>query len=600
MVKPFAASLLLIASFAVSAICLGQDSIPKEKGSLAALVERVSENLTPRDSDKFRVPTAGQLKAWKFVVESLYANRPDDAAKMIKQLSFPYVLKRFTESSNGRDYFVLEESAPYQAGWGFYVFDLATPSNLVLQAPHPRFDSNTEHQTIDAFLQSRAAVFMLAGAHRRANKQTTPCTEPKSSDPDATYPVSDVAHAVATPFHAIHEAVVKAKPGSVAVQLHGMAERDVCPNAFISSGSATVTTNSKKLLSCLTKAGVEAQIYDGKTSCPLTALSNVQGRYSNGETADPCTKGVSLSPEPGAFIHIEQESSIRKSREAWQGVIAGLKCAFPATDAAPSVARKSFVFESQGNPPVTVFYAAPAQVNDKTKVIMVMAGRQRNADEYLDSWVAWAAKNNYLVLAPRFDEENWPEPLGYNFGNIATGREANNTPNPKPKWAFTVIEQMFENAKQRFAIKAKQYDLFGHSAGGQFVHRFMLYTPDNKVRIVIAANPGFYTLPDMQTMFPYGVKNSPFAIHESDLKAWTKRELILMRGTADVERTESLRQTPQADAQGKTRFERAGFMYQQVKKFEPKSKWVLIDVPGVAHDQKGMAEAAQRFLETRN
>lgn len=262
------------------------------------------------------------------------------------------------------------------------------------------------------------------------------------------------------------------------------------------------------------------------------------------------------------------------------------------------MARKNFVFESPGNPPIKVFYAEPAAINMKTSVVVVMAGRQRNADEYLDPWVEWGAENNCLVLSPQFDEANWPEPLGYNFGNIATGREANNTPNPRAKWAFTVIEQLFENAKQKFSVKANKYLLFGHSAGGQFVHRFMLFMPDNKVSLAIAANPGFYTLPDPQVIFPYGLKNLPVPVAPKDVKKWTGGDLILLRGTADVERTENLRQTPEADAQGKNRFERAGFMFVQVKKIDPSSKWRLYDVPGVAHDQKGMAAAAQRLLDS--
>ena len=70
-----------------------------------------------------------------------------------------------------------------------------------------------------------------------------------------------------------------------------------------------------------------------------------------------------------------------------------------------------------------------------------------------------------------------------------------------------------------------------------------------------------------------------------------------MRGTADVERTESLRQTPEADAQGKNRFERAAFMFNKVKALNPKTTWQMFEVPNVAHDQKGMALAAQKFLE---
>jgi len=271
-----------------------------------------------------------------------------------------------------------------------------------------------------------------------------------------------------------------------------------------------------------------------------------------------------------------------------------------ATAEAPtSLGQASFDFTSPGNPPIKVFYKIPPRITKDTKMLIVMAGRQRNAEEYLMSWVEWADKNNYVVLSPLFDDTNWPEPLGYNFGNIATGREASNTSNPRSKWAFTVIEQLFDEGRKKFGVRADRYDLFGHSAGGQFVHRFMLYNPDNRVRTAIAGNPGFYTLPDTTAVFPYGVKNSPHPITEKQIRAWTDRELILMRGTADVERTENLRQSLEADAQGKNRFERAAYMFARVKELNPKAPWKLIDVPGVAHDQKGMALAAQKVLETR-
>lgn len=257
----------------------------------------------------------------------------------------------------------------------------------------------------------------------------------------------------------------------------------------------------------------------------------------------------------------------------------------------------SFNFKSSENPDVKVFYSAPPNISSKTKVLFVMSGRQRDADKYLESWIDWGQKNDYLVLAPLFDSTNWVEPLGYNFGNIASGKETDNTPNPKSKWAFTLIEQMFDFAKKEFKLNAQKYDLFGHSAGGQFVHRFTLFMPTARIRTAIAANPGFYTLPDLNGVFPYGLKNSPHPITNKDLMNWTNRKLILMRGTADLLRTESLRQSPEADAQGQNRFERAAFMFNKVKSFNPKTTWQMFEVPNVAHDQKGMALAAQKVLE---
>lgn len=319
---------ILIGLFLVVPLTV-KSQIKKSSGSLYEKVKRASENQLKKDSNLFRVPTAGQIKAWQFITESILKNRLSDANQMITQLSFPYELTQFTDKDSKREYILLEENYPLQAGWGLFVFDLNTKNNLVLEIPHPVFDGNTEFQGIDAFLQTGARAYLLAGAHRRTNTQDTPCTQPKSNDPDVNYPVSDVAHAVATPFNAVHQTLVNVIPTTVAVQLHGMGTRDICPNAFMSTGSKTVTTNSKRLLDCLKKNGVETELYDGNTSCPLNALSNVQGRFSNGETENPCDKNVKTSPEPGAFIHIEQESVLRKNRESWQPVIEALKCAFP-------------------------------------------------------------------------------------------------------------------------------------------------------------------------------------------------------------------------------------------------------------------------------
>lgn len=422
--------LVAAASLAVFAQPLKQRS-----GDLNDLVAKLSKNLVRRDSDGFRVPTEGQLKAWAFITRSVFEGRSADARKMIEQLSFPYDISQFRDTTTKREYVVLEEKTPLQAGWGLYVFDPASTNTLAIEVPHTVFDSNTEFQGIDAFRQTNARAFIMAGAHRRANKQESPCTQPRSANRDSRYPVSDPAHAVSTPFHAVHEALMDVKPDTVVVQLHGMTERDICPNAFLSTGTSTVTTNSKRLMSCLEKSGVESGLYDGKTTCPLIALSNVQGRFTNGERSDPCRTSAKTSSEPGRFIHIEQEPSIRKDAKSWQPVIDALKCAFPAGGTAPpakeaKAALGSFVHRSEGNPDVEIFYHGPAKTDDKTRIVIVMAGRQRNAEEYLDSWRTWAAANNYIAFAPRFDQANWPEPFGY---NSATSRQEKSARIPRTR-----------------------------------------------------------------------------------------------------------------------------------------------------------------------
>jgi len=153
--------------------------------------------------------------------------------------------------------------------------------------------------------------------------------------------------------------------------------------------------------------------------------------------------------------------------------------------------------------------------------------------------------------------------------------------------------------RREFQIDDSLFDIWGHSAGGQFVHRFMLFKPNAQVRFAMPANSGWYTTPDLALAFPHGVKHSLLSIAKRDLMRWTNKPVIIFRGTADTERTENLSQTPEADAQGRNRFERAAFMYRKVKAFNPRSDWQIIEVPNADHDQRKMAPAAQDFLRAR-
>ena len=66
----------------------------------------------------------------------------------------------------------------------------------------------------------------------------------------------------------------------------------------------------------------------------------------------------------------------------------------------------------------------------------------------------------------------------------------------------------------------------------------------------------------------------------------------------DTERTSNLRQSPEADAQGRNRYKRAKYFYQQGLKIKnPDFNWKLIDVPGGGHSSADVATPAKAFLE---
>jgi hypothetical protein len=262
----------------------------------------------------------------------------------------------------------------------------------------------------------------------------------------------------------------------------------------------------------------------------------------------------------------------------------------------PPGARFSIMYKSRGNPDVQTYICVPPTLSSATKIVVVMAGQQRDADAYLDSWIEWASRNDYIALAPQFDEVHWPGSRGYMLGNVFKGEDGAGGETPESQWSFTVVEGIHQTVRNGFGISDKLYDLFGHSAGAQFVHRFLLFKPNASVRNAIAANAGWYTVPDRGIRFSYGLKHPLLPLTQRDLISWTDKNLIILRGTADVNSDHNLRVTPEANAQGKNRYERAAYMIEKARAVNAHTRWELIDVPGADHDQKKMAPTAQELF----
>ncbi len=253
----------------------------------------------------------------------------------------------------------------------------------------------------------------------------------------------------------------------------------------------------------------------------------------------------------------------------------------------------SFWYKSELNPDVRTYMYVPKTLGAKTRIILVMHGLSRNPDVYILSWERWAEKNDYIVIAPHFDDKNWKGSRMYNLGNILTSKQLLKR---RAKWSFQVVADIQKEVKKGFGLEKDYFDIFGHSAGGQFVHRFMFLMVEAPVRVALTANSGWYTLPDLNVKYPYGYKHKKFSFTKEDLLNYTKRNVFILRGTEDTRRTSNLRQTEEADAQGENRYKRAEFMYKKIVELNPNTTWRLIDAPRIGHSQKGMAAAAQVVL----
>ncbi len=283
-------------------------------------------------------------------------------------------------------------------------------------------------------------------------------------------------------------------------------------------------------------------------------------------------------------------------------LLAGLAMPIAATAAAEPAAdtgRGRFVFSGWEGPPLPVWYQLPEQVAANTPVLVVMHGVNRDADRYRDEWAQLALAYRLIVIVPEFGRADFPGSNGYNTGFFA---EADGTLRPRSLWSFAAIEPLFDEVRRRFGTDVQRYTLYGHSAGAQFVHRYVMFIPEARIEQAITANAGWYTMPDPAVAFPYGTKGAP--ITDETLAAALGKPLTVLLGTADTDTADpDLRTTAEANRQGPHRYARGQSFHAKARALADRLGtpfgWRIEFVPGVGHTNGLMAKAAVKLMVER-
>ena len=181
--------------------------------------------------------------------------------------------------------------------------------------------------------------------------------------------------------------------------------------------------------------------------------------------------------------------------------------------------------------------------------------------------------------------------------NIAN---ANGKINNRKEWHYNIIEDVFNDIKSKLNLETKKYYLYGHSAGAQFVHRFVMFYPDASLKLAIAANAGWYTFPDSGINFPYGLDGLNF--EKDDFKQVFSKKMVILLGKKDTDPNHKyLRKTREAMEQGKHRFERGNNYFKFAKNLSSKLKmyfnWEIKYVDDVGHSNSGMSKEAVKLIK---
>lgn len=269
---------------------------------------------------------------------------------------------------------------------------------------------------------------------------------------------------------------------------------------------------------------------------------------------------------------------------------------------------------------IRIYYHKPKSFTPDSPILLVIPGSGRDADEYIDSWTEASEKYGVLILSPQYTEEDY-DYGGYHLGGLlydlnvkssVTYQENSNLVHldedkfsykinsGAEEWIFNDFDRIFILVVNALKSAQTSYDIFGHSAGGQILHRLALFHPHSKANQILASNSGSYTLPDYSLKIPFGLKGTP--IREHDLKSSFKTKLVLFLGELDNENETGglLLRSPTTDQQGLHRLERGKFFYRMAKQkageMQTSFNWKLEVVPDTGHDFRKMGTAAAKYL----
>lgn len=266
--------------------------------------------------------------------------------------------------------------------------------------------------------------------------------------------------------------------------------------------------------------------------------------------------------------------------------------------------KGTFVFRAYppfNNKPLKVHYFIPRNAGPDTPILFSFHGRKRNAGDYRNTWILDANRYGFMVFAPEFSKRHFPGGDGYNLGNVFEDGDhpTSETLKPEPVWAFSVIEPLFNYIRKIMDSKVERYDVFGHSAGAQFVHRLLLLKPQARVHRAVAAGAGWYTVPDTTISFPYGIKNCP--VEAGALPGLFRKQVFVLAGEKDNESgADGLRTTEAAMKQGNNRLARAKHFFQRSRELAQalgvSFNWRFGTILTAEHDYRLAAREASHLL----
>jgi len=263
---------------------------------------------------------------------------------------------------------------------------------------------------------------------------------------------------------------------------------------------------------------------------------------------------------------------------------------------APGAHSLTYTDQAFPDRPLTLHAACPRGFGARTPVLLVHHGVGRNGAAYRDYWMKLVDAAGILAIAIEFSEAHFPEHLWYHFGNL---HDRHGTANPRAQWTYGIDARLFDALRAQGATTRERYGVFGHSAGGQFVHRMLSFGFRERVAVAVSANAGTYAMPDLDIAWPFGLGETE--VDPAALRSLLGFPITVLAGTHDTKTTgRFFPKGPRSMRQGPTRHARAHSYiasgHAAARTLQTTCAWTVIDVPGVGHDGERMSVAAAPII----
>jgi hypothetical protein len=267
-------------------------------GDLLDQVYQLEDFMPLAKSGGYVLPTKEERASYSEIISSLEAGDLVNASGLAR--GHGYALLRYLDLGDKEKVsYLLQEGIPVSKGWGLYLIREEAANNIIVEAPHPLSDKQSELIALDIYRALDARALLIAGAHRDANDDAK----------------ADVAHTKYSIFQSVHETLLRKTPVfsdvPVVLQIHGFTakKRPGYPNIILGFGKKASWAEialAKEIVGALASRGLEAGYCVDDSWPDLCAKKNVQGS-SKGEAV---------------FIHIELDETARSDSNSLVAALA--------------------------------------------------------------------------------------------------------------------------------------------------------------------------------------------------------------------------------------------------------------------------------------